>query len=125
MFEAPGVYDARNHARPGDRINRGRLREFRQLAAPKHRPELIAALVADDRLFRTSPSAAYAEAWALSFYLAETQPQKYTELLARSAHRPPFSTYTAAQRTADFQALFGDDWRMFEARFLRFMAEVE
>lgn len=124
MFEAPGVYDSRYHTRLADRINAGRLAQFRQLAAPGHRPELIADLVASDRLFRVSPSAAYAESWALTFYLVERQSGKYAEYLARTAARPPFTTYTAAERTADFTAVFGDDWRMLEARLLRFIGDL-
>jgi hypothetical protein len=68
--------------------------------------------------------AAYAESWAFSFFLVETEPQKYLECLKRTASRPPFQEYTAGERTADFTAIFGSDWRMLEARFLRFMAEV-
>ena len=83
------------------------------------------ALVASDRLFRSNPQAAYAEAWALTFYLVETQPRKYTKYLTLTAERPPFTQYTAAQRTADFTAVFGDDWRMLEARFLRFIKGLQ
>ena len=68
---------------------------------------------------------AYAEAWALSFYLTETQPRQYGQYLKRTGSRPPFRQYTAAERTADFTALFGDNWRMLEAQFLRFMAGVK
>ncbi len=69
-----------------DRVNRDRLRAFRQSLAPHHRPELLAAMVASDGLFGVNPA--------------------------------------AAQRTADFTAIFGGDWRMLEARLLRFMAEL-
>jgi len=125
LFEAPGVYDSRFNTRRSDRINRQRFEHFRKLVAPKHRPELIAELIASDRLFRASPTAAYAEAWALTFCLMETQPRKYADYLARTARRPPFKPYTARQRTSDFTAVFGDDWPMLEARFLRFMAEIK
>jgi len=125
MFEAPGVYDSRNHVRQSDRINRGRLESFRQVVLPQHRPELLRRLIASDSLFRVNPTAAYAEAWALSFYLAETQPRKYTKYLALTGGLPPFSTVSAAQRTADFTAVFGDDWQMLQARFLRFMAGLK
>jgi hypothetical protein len=125
MFEAPGVYDSRSFTRRADRINPGRFRQFKELVLPRHRPELLAGLVASDRLFQSSPAAAYAEAWALTFYLVETQPRKYADYLARTANRPAFEPGTAAERTADFAAVFGDDWRMAEARFVRFMKEVE
>ncbi len=125
MFEAPGVYDSRHHTRQSDRINRGQLGVFRQVVLPRHRPESIAEMVASDRLFRTDPAAAYAEAWALSFYLVETQPRDYMRYLALCADRPPFTEYTSAQRTADFDIVFGHDWRMLQARFLRFMAGLK
>ena len=124
LFEAPGVNDPHNNTRPADRVNRGRLRAFRQGVAPRHRPELLAAIVASDDLFRTAPGAAYAESWALSFFLVETLPHKYVDYLKRTGLRPPFTDYSAAERTADFEAVFGADWRMLEARFLRFMAGV-
>ncbi len=122
LFEAPGVYDSCNYTQPADRVNRERLRAFRQSLAPHHRPELLAALVAGDDLFRVNPGAAYAEAWAMSFFLVESEPAKYVRYLKQTASRPPFTPYTAAQRTADFTAIFGSDWRMLEARLLRCMA---
>lgn len=120
LFEAPGVCDSRNNATQAARINRGRLGQFRQLL-PEHRPELLAAIVADDQLFQRSPGAAYAEAWAMTFFLTETQGARYARYLHKTAQRPPFSRYGAGERTADFQEAFGSDWRMFEAQFLRFM----
>jgi len=122
MFEAPGVYNSRYNTRLADRIHFGLLEQFRRLAAAGHKPELLAELIASDRFFQVAPAAAYAEAWALTFYLVETQRGKYAEYLARTANRPPLRPYTAAERTADFSAVFGDDWRMLESQLLRFIA---
>jgi hypothetical protein len=124
LFEAPGVYNSRYHTQQSDRINQGRLRDFMDHIRPNHRQGMVANLVASDRVFNSRPGVAYAEAWALTFYLVETQPKAYTKYLARTAKHPSFSDYTAEQRTADFTAVFGDDWKMFEARFLRFMDGV-
>ncbi len=125
MFEAPGVYNSRAFPRRSDRIHRGHLRQFNEVVLPRSRHELLASLVASDRLFRTHPSAAYATAWALTFYLMETDRGSYGEYLARTADRPPFEDYPSAERTADFVAVFGDDWRMLEARLLRFIAGLQ
>jgi hypothetical protein len=125
LFEAPGVYDPHNHTQPADRVNRGRLKAFQRDVAPRHRPEWLAAIVASDEMFRVDPHVAYAEAWALSYFLVETEPRKYVEYLRRTAARPPFQDYTASQRKADFTAIFGCDWRMLEAKFLRFMGGVK
>jgi hypothetical protein len=70
-------------------------------------------------------SAAYAEAWALSFYLCETDPRLYAAYLAKTANRPTLSDYPAAERLADFQAIYGQEMKMFETKYLRYMAEVK
>ena len=124
MFEAPGVHDSRNHPDRKSRINRGRLDDFRQIAMAAHRWETIRDMVASDQVFSSAPRSAYAEAWALTFYLAETQSGKYAKYLAKTASRPPFSKYTADQRLDDFTSLFGDDWPMLESRMLRFVSAL-
>jgi len=124
MFESPGVYDSRHHTRRADRLNRARLDDFRRIA-PHHSVELLRSIVAGDELFRVNPGAAYAEAWALTFFLAETRSGKWARHVARTAAYPPFTEVSPEQRLADFTAVFGDDWRMLEARFLRFMGGLE
>lgn len=122
MFEAPGVCDSSHHSSRPSRYNRGRLAQFQQLL--KHRPEnLLQELVTSDRLFQSDVDRAYAEAWSLSFFLIETRPRKYSELLARTAARPAFVRYDAQQRLADFTAIFGSNLRHLEAEFLDFMAQ--
>jgi hypothetical protein len=122
MFEASGVWDStHHHARP-DRYNRGRLEQFRRLLGDRP-SDSLAEFVSSDRLFQTDVDRAYAEAWALSFYLVETRPKKYAQLLTRTAGRPAFERYDAPQRLADFTSVFGNDLRLLEAQFLKFMAE--
>jgi hypothetical protein len=123
MFEAPGVWSARYDHTQADRINRGRLAGYRKFAA-RRQPGSLAALITSDDAFRSDPDGSYAEAWALSFYLCETQPHQYAAYLAKTAQRPLFTDYAAAERMSDFQAIFGADMKMIEAKFLRFMQEV-
>ncbi len=125
LFEAPGVNDPHDWPRLADRVNRDRLQAFRRSVAPRHRPDTLSSMVATDEWFRADPTAAYAEAWALSFFLVETEPSKYMRYLKLTAAGRPFQKTTAAQRTADFTAVFGADWRMLEARFLRFTEGLE
>jgi hypothetical protein len=125
LFEARGVYDSGQYTGTADRVNRSRLSEFRAILEKQHRPEVLESLVAADRFFQMNPSAGYAEAWALTFFLVETEPRKYAQYIARTAERAPFSEYDTVHRLADFTAVFGKDWRMLEARFLRFMADVK
>ena len=122
MFEAQGVWDSTHHTSRPSRYNRGRLAQYQRLLAS--RPEnSLQELLASDRPFQSNVDRAYAEAWALSFFLVETRPKKYSELLARTAARPAFTRYDAAERLADFTAIFGGNLRHLEAEYLRFMAQ--
>ncbi len=125
MFEAPGVWSERYDRTQADRVNRGRLAGFRKYVAGHRQPGSLAMLLTSDEAFRSDPDGAYAEAWALSFYLCETQPRLYAAYLAKTAERPIFSDYTAVERVADFQAVFGSDLKLIEARFLRYMEDVK
>lgn len=125
MFEARGVWDSQYDRTQTDRINRGRLEDFRNYAAKRRRPGALVELLSGDGRFRSDVEGAYAEAWALSFYLCETQPRLYGEYLAKTAQRPPFGDYPASERMADFQQVFGTDMKMFETKFLRFMEDVK
>ena len=80
MFEAPGVWNAQYDHTQADRVNRGRLAGFRDYVAKRRQPGSLATLLTTDDAFRSDPDGAYAEAWALSFYLCETQPRLYAEL---------------------------------------------
>jgi hypothetical protein len=125
MFEAPGVWSARYDHTQADRVNRGRLAGFRDYVAKRRQPGALSVLLTSDEPFRRDQDGAYAEAWALSFYLCETQPRQYADYLATTAERPLFGDYPAPERLADFQRVFGSHMKLFDAKFLRFMQEVE
>jgi hypothetical protein len=123
MFEAPGVWNAVSLHGQADRINSYRLDAFRGGAA--ERPaQWVGALVAGDQRFETAILDAYAEAWALSFYLCETRPQEYSAYLARVSQRKLFSPYTPAERMADFTAAFGGDLDLLTAQVQRFVDKL-
>jgi hypothetical protein len=125
MFEAPGVWNAQYDRAQSDRINQGRLIEFHDYVAKRRRPDSLTTLLSSDQPFKSDSAGAYAESWALSFYLCETQPRLYAEYLAKTAERPLFSDYPAAERMADFQDIFGSEMKMFDLKLLRFMEEVK
>jgi hypothetical protein len=124
MFEARGVWNSQSYHSLKDRLNFGRLRDFQDRVAKGRPAGTMAGLVASDRMFRSDSAGAYAEAWALSLYLCETRPRQYMDYLAKTANRPMFSEYSAAERMADFQAAFGGDLAQLEANFLAWMADV-
>jgi hypothetical protein len=125
MFEAPGVYDSRRHTSSASRVNRYRLETFRAHAAPRRTGQVIAELIASDRLFHSNPESAYAYSWALTFFLSEQHPAAYSRYLAKTAARPALTDYPANERMQDFAAEFGDDFAMLESRLLRFVAMTE
>jgi hypothetical protein len=125
LFEARGVYDSARYPNPGDRVNSNRLSQFRQYLGIGRKSGAFLDVVESDRPFETNPAVAYAESWALAYFLSETQPRNFNKYLATTAAREMFTPYTAAQRHADFTAAFGSDLRILEANYLRFIEKAE
>jgi hypothetical protein len=124
MFEARGVNDSRTYSAQTDRINRGRLNDFKQLRANR-KPAAFVELISSDKQFELDPIRAYAEAWAFTFFLVEKTPRDYARYLEKTAARKPFTLYSSAQRLKDFTDVFGDNMALLEAHFLRFMDELK
>lgn len=124
MFEARGVSYSDRFMGQSERINRDRLADFKKYATRRTTGSL-ADFVASDRVFQSSPEAAYAEAWALTFFLFETQAKRYVDYLQHTSNRPRFVEYRGPERLADFQTFFGQDLRHLEARYLRFIAGLK
>lgn len=123
MFEAPGVWNSRTHTRTGDRVNRRQLAQFRQWE--KKRPAgALAALIDSDRQFESDALSAYAESWAWTYFLMETEPRNFAKYLKRLTTTPEFVERSQQQRMEDFTSVFGTNLRLLESRFLRFMNEV-
>ena len=125
MFEAPGVWNSSVHRKLEDRINRYRLERFKNYVATRRKPGALEQLVGSDRIFQYDSDAAYAEAWALSFYLAEREPRKYVQYLQTLAARQPLSDYPSTRRLQDFRQVFGNDLPMLEVHMLRFVETLE
>jgi hypothetical protein len=126
LFEAPGVWNSRTYLRQQDRINRDQLNEFnRQQASGKRGEARFVELVSADRLFRSDMAAAYAESWAFTFYLVETQPRQFARYLKATADREDFTAYSSAERLRDFTNIFGDNLRLLDAQFVRYMQALK
>lgn len=125
MFEARGVWQSRTYPQQSDRINRLRLIAWRSYAKSRRPSDAIAQIVASDRVFASDPDGAYGEAWALSFFLMETEPKKYIQYLNKTAVLPTFAAYPSPERLSHFTGIFGADLKMLEARMQRFMAGLK
>jgi hypothetical protein len=125
LFEARGVYDAPHYTSQADRLNRGRLDAFKNYAYGDRKRGNLQLIISSDRQFGSDPNGAYAEAWALTFYLSETEPRKYFEYLAKTASHSPFVEVKGPERLADFTSIFGDDLGLIEAKMLRYLKELK
>jgi hypothetical protein len=124
MFEARGVADSRTYTSQQDRINRSRLNDFKAIL-PKHKPEALTDMISSDRQFESDPINAYALAWAFTFFLVEQTPRDYARYLEKTASRPAFTPYTSAQRLKDFTDVFGENFALLDAHFLRFIGDLK
>ena len=97
------------------------MTDFRHLSKEGKPPFTLAEFVASDQPFRRNGAAAYAQAWTLAFYLAETQPRAYSRYLATVANRPAFSRYGQSDRVADFRGAFGQDLDILTANWMKWV----
>lgn len=121
-FETPDL-EARSGWKTIGQINPARLDRYRSLA--KQQPPEIRSIIATDDRFRDPQTAipAYAEAWALHFFLLRTQKGKYNNYLSVLGAKPPLKWDTPEQRVADFEAAFGSLAEI-ESEQAKFMARL-
>ncbi|MFV2066175.1 MAG: DUF1570 domain-containing protein [Pirellulales bacterium] len=123
-FESRGVWDANSSRTAKERVNPDQLRAFKTYLEQRREEGALEQLLASDRVFRSDVLGAYGEAWALTYYLSETQPHRYGKYLTVTASRSQFQKYSAQQRLKDFRTIFGDNLKTVEIQFLRFMRTV-
>jgi hypothetical protein len=123
-FEAPDLASSRGWRGIG-RVNYPRLETFRR-NLPRWQPGSLDELLADNGRFRDSRSAvaAYADAWALNYYLIKYRSDDYAAYLKLLAQKPPLIQDAPATRLAEFRQHFGD-LRELEQAFLKQMSRVD
>jgi len=124
MFEARGVWNSQSYPALHDRINLARWTDFKA-GLKDRKPGTFGNMIASDKLFDTDPPGAYAEAWAMMLFLCETRPHQLAQYLEKTAARADFSSYFAAERVSDFAECFGSDFKILEANFLSWMANLK
>ncbi|RMG02852.1 MAG: DUF1570 domain-containing protein, partial [Planctomycetota bacterium] len=82
-------------------------------------------LIADDARFRDVDQAAdaYAETWALTYFLLHRKPKQYVAYLQRLREKRPLIWDDPDTRIADFEACFGNLQRL-DAEFLRYFSQL-
>ena len=113
--------------RPGGRgwkriggVNRPRLDTF--LAG--YRAGVLDDIVRDDEPFRASEGAidAYAQAWALTAFLAQTRKGALVEYINAIGAKPPLAPDSPEERLRDFVAAFGVEPHELEQPLMKFLA---
>jgi hypothetical protein len=106
-------------------VNRVNLVNFRKYL-PRRSAGNLEKLLSDDKQFRDSATAtdAYAEAWALNYYLLRKRDDAYVKYLSELAQQKPLIDVTPEERVKLFKQFFGDDLTALENAFLGYMQNV-
>jgi hypothetical protein len=123
-FEAPDLASTRGWRGIG-RVNYPRLETF-QRNISNWNEDTLEVMLRDSQRFRNPRTAvdAYADAWALNFYLIKYEPKAYTEYLKALAAKPPLVEDTREERLEEFRKHFGD-LRKLEQDFLKQMGRMK
>ncbi len=125
FFEAPNR-NAADWSKIGE-VNRPRLELFRERHfGPAAERVDLRALIRDDEQLRNKQTAlaAYADSWALTYFLIKTKREHFFDYLKILAQKPPLAQDSPDQRLADFQSAFGNDIDQLEQDFVRYMRSL-
>lgn len=124
-FETPDLQSSKGWRGIGG-VNRPNLFNFRKTL--RDRPEdSLTTLLSDDKRFRNPATAAdaYAESWALNYFLLRTREAKYIDYVRELARQPQLVEEGAEFRLAMFKKHFGNDLGELNTEFLRYMRGVQ
>lgn len=124
VFEAEGIRNRSGNRGAKSRINAERLKNFIDYGTKRRKRRTLSAFVSSDFPFQAAVIDAYAESWALTYFLIETRSKSVSKYLQILADRDPLQPYSARERLSDFQKAFGKDPDKLEVEYLRFMADV-
>jgi hypothetical protein len=120
-FESPDFSSSQGWSTIG-KVNQYNLREFSNYLRQRPADSLI-TLLSDDQRFRNSATstAAYAEAWALNYYLLRRRSKEYAEYLTYLSQKPPLGQSDPKVRVEEFKKFFGEDLQKFDQQFLNYI----
>jgi hypothetical protein len=123
-FEAPDLTSSKGWRTIGA-VNRVRLNGFRKyLQKPRPADSLVTLVSSDDRLRDPKRHEdAYAEAWALNYFLIRQRPKQYTDYVKMLSKKQPLVEDDAQTRLREFQNAFGD-LKQLDAEFVKQMERV-
>ena len=123
-FETPDLQSAKGWRTIGA-VNNSRLDRFRDYLGTRPAASLK-SLLSDDKRFRDTRTGldAYAEAWALNYYLIQKHPRQYVAYLQMLADKKQLLWDDPEARLKEFQAAFGENLGQLDADFVRQMQKM-
>ncbi len=123
-FETPDVSSAKGWSTIGA-VNRPRLAQFRDYASRRPSDSLL-SLLRDGARFRDTSKGldAYAEAWALTYFLLKQRPKQYIDYLRTLSTKEPAKSDDPETRVREFQQAFGPDLKRLDSDFLRYILRL-
>jgi hypothetical protein len=123
-FETPDLRSSRGWRTVG-RVNEVRLRQFKDYLK-RRPPDSLATLLREDTRLKNTETAqdAYAEAWALTYFLIKRYPDQYVEYLKLLAAKQPLVWDDPKTRLEEFARAFGDDFQKLDKELVRYMARL-
>jgi hypothetical protein len=120
FFESPDTAHGSGWRSIG-KINQHNLMMFKRYLAVRPADSLT-QLISDDSRFRQADTSAYAyaECWALTYFLLKTQTKQYIGYLKDLASQDPLGENDAKTRMEQFQKHFGEIAKV-ERQFMKFM----
>jgi len=93
------------------------------------RPEaiqrVVANLIHNDLAFESDFDNAYSVSWAMTTFLSQRRSQQFEKYLNRIGGLPPFQSYDAAERVADFQRVFGTDPKLLTNKMITYLDSLQ
>ncbi len=125
FFEVPDLRSSPGWRTIG-RVNRPRLKRFRESLRSERLPDSLTSLTADDTRYRNpeASEAAYAEAWVFTHYLIKTHRPQYLRYLNLCSEHTQLSWKSDEERLHEFEKAFGVPPSEFEDEMLRYASKL-
>ena len=124
FFETPDLRNKKGWRTIGA-VNTPRLAQFRNYQ--RRRPhDSLSKLLGEDARFRKTDTSldAYAEAWALTYFLLNQRSKQYIEYIELLSAKKPLAWDSPQTRLRQFEQVFGDLDKL-NTEFLRYMNHVD
>ncbi len=123
-FETPDLNSSKGWRTVGA-VSQVRLAGFREYLNRGRPDDSLVTLISNDERLRDPRRAgdAYAEAWALNYFLIRQHPKQYLAYIEMLSEKQPLLWDDAQTRLQEFQQAFGN-LQQLDAEFLRHMSKV-